>query len=70
MAIKSLMFAIFVKKKMIMINPENVSLQNLCTPFLMSYGILELKIIKIWQLEVGQNKNFVCYRKKYSFAGN
>ena len=47
MAIKSLMFAIFVKKKMIMINPENVSLQNLCTPFLMSYGILELKIIQI-----------------------
>ena len=25
---------------------------------------IKLKIIKIWQVEVGQNKDIVCYRKK------
>ena len=27
----------------------------------------KLNFIKIWQLEVGQNKDLVCYRKKQSF---
>ena len=27
----------------------------------------KLNLIKIWQVEVGQNKDLVCYRKKQSF---
>ena len=35
--------------------------------FLMSKASKKLNFIKIWQVEVGQNKDLVCYRKKQSF---
>ena len=35
--------------------------------FLMSSAFQKVKFIKTWQLQVGQNKDLVCDRKKQSF---
>ena len=45
-----------------------ISEQNLSNPFSdVIWLSKKLKIIKIWQLKVGQNNDLVCYRKNWSF---
>ena len=64
------------KQKMCGNFPLTGSLQEICNfffakpvqfVFLCQRLSKKLNFIKIWQVEVGQNKDLVCYRKKHSF---